>query len=233
MILIPVKGLETAKQRLAPLLDAAERSALAMAMLEDVLRTLAAWPGCPPVALVTGDARARRLARRFGFEVIVDRENVGETAAIDQATRACRARGAASALVIPADIPLIEAAELEAVAKALPASPGDPGTVLVPSADGRGTNAVLRRPPALFPLRFGDDSFKPHWRAARATGQPCAVLRLRGIGLDVDTPADLAALLDAESRTESQALLLSWSVQQRCERLARAGRRDGVRITTP
>ena len=47
----------------------------------------------------------------------------------------------------------------------------DEGSVLVPAADGRGTNAAFRRPANLFPLRFGNDSFKPHLAAAQATGK--------------------------------------------------------------
>ena len=71
------------------------------------------------------------------------------------------------------------------------------GSVLVPAADGRGTNAAFRRPAGLFPLRFGNDSFKPHLEAARATEKPCIVLSLPGIALDVDNPEDLRQLAEA------------------------------------
>src|SRR2546430_12409666 len=61
---------------------------------------------------------------------------------------------------------LITARELDQILKAAPVE----GSVLVPAGDGRGTNAIYRRPAGLFPLRFGNDSFKPHLAAARATG---------------------------------------------------------------
>ena len=220
VILIPVKGFVAPKQRLSSALDAAERSRLAKAMLDDVLTALAAWRERPDVAVVTGDSAAKAMALERGFEVIEDHECAGETEAIAAATSVAVGWGAASSMVIPADMPLVSAGEVAAVLKALPAFP-TPGSVLVPAADGRGTNAVLRRPAELFPLRFGNDSFQPHWRAAQSTGCPCAVLKLPGIGLDIDSPAHLAALLQEPVRTESQRLLLSWNVVGRLAGLSR------------
>ncbi len=210
MILVPIKNLEGAKQRLSPVLDANERRVLAAAMMEDVLETLASWHARPPVAVVTSDAVAIALAHRYGFEIIAEPDNRSETDAIAVATRVVAERG--WTLVIPADIPLVEAAELQSIVEAAPAVAG---SVLVPSADGRGTNAVLRRPAALFPLRFGDDSFAPHRRAAEATGTAVVVLELPGIALDVDRPADLAELLARGGHRRSQRLLRAWNVAER------------------
>ena len=211
MILVPFKNLREAKQRLASVLDAGQRAALAAAMLEDVLNSLVAWPACPPVSVVTGDHWGIETARGLGFDVIRDEVNGGESKAIEMATRLCKASGATWTLVLPADIPLIEA---EDVAEILAAAPAE-GSVVVPAADGRGTNAALRRPPALFPLRFGDDSFLPHCAAAEATGKPCIVLKLAGVGLDIDRPADLAAVLERPSETRTQRLLRDWNMTER------------------
>lgn len=211
MILVPVKHLETSKQRLSPLLSPAERFALAEAMLQDVLAALDASRHRAYVALVSGDARAHALALQYGFGVIDDPDDPGETGVIEMATRAAIERGAAFTLVLPADIPLITAAEVDEIFAAAPAE----GTVLAPSASGRGTNAVLQRPPGLFPLRFGNDSFLPHLAAARATGKPAEVLKLAGIGVDIDEPADLADLLAAPGETRTQRLLSEWRISER------------------
>jgi 2-phospho-L-lactate/phosphoenolpyruvate guanylyltransferase len=208
MILIPVKNLSNAKQRLASVLNQANRTELAQAMLSDVLEVLAAWIHRPAVSIVTSDPFAVSLARRFSFDVIPDSTNRSETDAIEMATRVCEARGIDSTLVIPGDIPLIQAEELAQILKAAPAE----GSVLAPAADGRGTNAAYRRPAALFPLRFGNDSFKPHLAAARATGKPCAVLSLSGIALDVDSPSDLRQLAQAAGETRSQRLARQWDL---------------------
>jgi len=211
MIVIPVKSLETAKQRLAPALEPEERAALATAMLKDVFEAVASWARRPQVAVVTGDAEARSLARQCGFEILDDPEEAGESAAIARATQVLEAQGMESVLVIPGDIPLVTAGELEAIYAAAPLT----GTVLVPSRDGRGTNAALRKPASLFPLRFGDDSFVPHQAAAAATGLPLVVLTLPGIALDVDTPQDLAALLAAPGERRSQRLAREWKLEER------------------
>lgn len=202
MILVPVKNLASAKQRLAGVLDQPSRTRLAQAMLHDVLATLDEWKDRPQVAVVTSDPYAVELAGGYGFEIIPDPENPGETGAIEMATRVCVERGVESTLVIPADIPLIQVWELEEIMKHAP----DEGSVLVPAGDGRGTNAAFRRPANLFPLRFGNDSFKPHHAAAQAMGKPCVVLKLPGIAVDVDNPADLQQLISLAGETRGQLL---------------------------
>lgn len=210
MILVPVKNLRNAKQRLASLLEPEERLELAQAMLEDVLHTLAGWAGRPEVAVVTSDPFAREMARQLHFEVIPDVSNHSETEAIEMATQLCVARGVGSTLVIPADIPLIQVWELEHILES--ASPQ--GSVLVPAADGRGTNAAWRAPANLFPLRFGNDSFQPHLQAAQATQKPCVVLNLPGIALDVDNPADLRELAATPGETRAQRLARRWDLSE-------------------
>ena len=208
MILVPVKNLTHAKQRLAPLLDGSARTKLAQAMLFDVLEALAACSNHSEVGLVTSDPFAIEAARHFEFEVITDHSNRSETDAIEMATKFCESRGADYTLVIPGDIPLIQTNELEMIFQAAPSQ----GSVLVPSADGRGTNAVWRSPASLFPLRFGNDSFEPHFAAARAAKKPCVVLSLPGIALDVDCPSDLQQLAAAPGDTRAQRLARQWEL---------------------
>jgi 2-phospho-L-lactate guanylyltransferase len=211
VILVPVKNLMNAKLRLSSVLSPEERLELAQAMCEDVLGTLAGWRGRPEVAVVTSDPFAMDAASYFGFQTIADDSNPGETGAIEMATAVCRSRGEGSTLVIPADIPLVEAAELQKIQDAAPPA----GAVLVPDAARRGTNAVLRSPADLFPLHFGNDSFLPHLAAAQATELPCVVLKLPGIALDVDRPADLHELAAASGERRSQKLVRSWNLGAR------------------
>lgn len=210
MILIPVKNLANAKQRLAALLDQPSRTGLAQAMLYDVAVAIASWSRRPGCALVTSDEFAREVAHDFNFEVIPDPANPGETGAIEMATRICRERGVDFTLVIPADVPLIQADELEQIMSRAP----EQGSLLVPAADGRGTNAAFRRPVDLFPLKFGNDSFRPHLAVARASGKDCVVLHLPGIGLDVDNPADLQELVTKSGNTSAQSLIRRWGLDR-------------------
>ena len=220
MILIPVKNLSSAKQRLASMFDQPARTELAQAMLHDVVAAVAAWQRRPPCALVTSDPFATDLAGKFTFEIIPDPANPGETGAIEMATRLCVERGTEYTLVIPADIPLIQASELDQILAHAP----EAGSVLVPAADGRGTNAAFRRPADLFPLRFGNDSFKPHLAAAKATGKPCKVLQLPGIALDVDIPSDLQDLLAVTGETSAQSVVRRWSLGNGFLAATRTGR---------
>ncbi len=70
------------------------------------------------------------------------------------------------------------------------------GALFVPSLSGFGTNAALLAPPDAMPLKFGEPSFGNHLEAARQRGLTPEVLELPGLGLDIDSPEDLALLLE-------------------------------------
>jgi 2-phospho-L-lactate/phosphoenolpyruvate guanylyltransferase len=201
---VPVKDLVNAKQRLVPLLDGAQRRALARAMLEDVLAALAAaLPG--DVVVVTTDAEVMAVAARFGARCLVERANRGHTEAVAFAQADAVALGAARFLTIPGDVPCVTAAEIAAVCGGR-----DAGATFVPSMSGFGTNGVLLAPPDAMPLKFGEPSFDNHLLAARQRGLATVVRELPGLGLDIDTPEDLAQLLAHGARTRSAALVSSW-----------------------
>jgi len=209
MILVPVKNLAQAKQRLSPILDQSARTNLAQAMLHDVLEVVASWERRPDVGIVSCDPFALALAAKFGFEVIADTKNASETDAIAMATHVCETRGVDFTLVIPADIPLIQGWELQRLMDAAPVE----GCVIAPAGDGRGTNAIFRRPAGLIPLQFGNDSFKPHLAAAKATGKSCVVLSLPGIAVDIDNPTDLRQLAEMPGETRTQCLARQWDLR--------------------
>jgi 2-phospho-L-lactate guanylyltransferase len=208
VLLIPVKDLATAKQRLARVLTQPQRSQLAEAMLRDVMTAAAGVRNRLAVALVTGDAGAMQLAREFGFGIIEDRRNESETAAIEIATAECEQRGYDTTVVIPGDIPLITSDELHCVLDTAPAA----GAVFVPAYDRRGSNCILRRPASLIPLRFGNDSFLPHCEAMRKTGKELVILEMPGMGLDIDNPHELELLVQRDGDTNAQRLLRAWGV---------------------
>jgi 2-phospho-L-lactate guanylyltransferase len=201
MILIPIKDLRKAKQRLSTMLEQSFRTELAEAMLADVLQAVAEFQS-DDVSLVTNDRFAADLAKQHGFGLIRDDSNISETDAIAMASDVCVRKGIQLTLVIPGDVPLIQAEDLRAIYESAPAH----GSVLVPSSDKRGSNAVLRRPATLFPLRFGNNSFMPHLATAIATRTPCVVLSLSRVGLDIDEPADLEQLATAPGDKPSQLL---------------------------
>ncbi len=212
---VPVKNFEGAKQRLASALSPGERRALYRAMLEDVLAALTAARGLAEVALLTLDPEAMRLARTHGARVIEEPENRGHTAAIAHAADMLAAAGAAGMLAVPGDVPLATAGEIEA---ALAAHGEAPAMTIAPAHDELGSNCVICSPPRCVPLRFGDDSFRPHLATARRLGIEPSVVRLPGLALDIDTPADLAALLARPAATRAHAYLHESGVAARLSR---------------
>ena len=208
---VPVKDLADAKQRLVAALPAEERRALAAAMLEDVLDALAAVPELD-VVVITRDADALALARRHGARSLEESANRGHTEAVAFAQREAVAAGAQRFLTIPGDVPCVTPAEVSALC-APPAHV--PDVAFVPSLSGFGTNAAILTPADGMPLKFGEPSFDNHLDAARARGLSPRILRLPGIGLDVDAPEDLPLLLTRGASTRSAALLRRLGVPAR------------------
>lgn len=202
---LPVKGFAGAKRRLAAVLTPSQRQALAAAMLEDVLKALAAAP-LDGIVVNTADPEAAALARAWGAEVIADDAATGHTGAVAALARYLAAAGRAAMLALPGDIPRVTPAEIAALCDA--AGPA-PSFTIAPARDELGSNAVLLAPPLAVPLRFGDDSFFPHLKSARQAGIEPKVVPLPGIGLDIDTPADIDALrvMGADRPSRAQRLL--------------------------
>jgi 2-phospho-L-lactate guanylyltransferase len=197
---VPVKDTASAKQRLAPVLPAELRQGLALAMLEDVLMALAAARGLAGRLLVTIDPAARRLADRYGFRCIDDGARDGHTGAVTAAAQRLSAERCGAMLSLPGDIPLVTAGEIE---RLIAAHRPAPSFTNAPSHDEMGSNAILLSPPDAVPLRFGDDSFRPHLAAARAIGIEPTIANLPGIALDIDNPVDLAHFSRLGSRTRA------------------------------
>src|SRR5947209_3607051 len=75
LAILPVKSFSQAKQRLSHELAPAVREALAEAMLEDVLESLARCAGLDGLLVVSPGYRARELAEQAGASTISDEEH--------------------------------------------------------------------------------------------------------------------------------------------------------------
>lgn len=196
---IPVKRPDAAKQRLAGLLSPMARAALVAAMLEDVLEALA---GCASIArrsIVRSDLAFSDLERRYDVEAIVEPRN-GLRRALRSAARHLRRAGADSMLIVPGDVPTVTAAELHTV------TDDHTQMTIVSDSDGNGTNALAVTPPDLIPFLYGEGSYSAHVAAAAARGISARTLRLPGLELDIDTPADLHELIQRGSGTRAGML---------------------------
>ncbi len=203
--IIPLRGLEDAKTRLGAELDAEERLDLVVAMAS---RTLAAARDAARLrgaVLVTADPAAARLAEAFGAMTLVQRLP-GLNAAIREARALAVEAGATAILVLPIDLPAIDARAIDDVIDRAATASGPAGRTVVaavPDHHGSGTNALLVAPPDAVEPAFGERSFAAHREAAAAAGARWVALD-GPLSRDVDTGADLIAAETADLRAGSR-----------------------------
>ena len=202
--ILPVKEMAGAKQRLAPLLSPEERMALMQVMLCDVMAALSAAQGLAGIAMVTLDPWAQALAQKCGARIITEGAGEGHTGAVTAAASVLQAEGVAAILTLPGDIPAMKTAEVEALITAASAAPA---FIIAPAHDEQGSNAILMSPPDAVTLRFGEDSYFPHLAVACAAGIAPQILRLPGIAMDIDHPADIARFAAIPEAKATRTLL--------------------------
>jgi 2-phospho-L-lactate guanylyltransferase len=195
--LVPAKPLSLAKTRLGPSLGAAERAAVSRAMFTDVLAALHAAKRIDRVLAVTADAALGAQAHAAGAVFIDEGTPRGLNGAVALGTEAAMRFGAECVLVVLSDVPLLRAADVDALVDRATR----PGIVLVPSKEGTGTNAILRCPGGVIPPCFGGRSLERHVVAAERAGVACTIWRNARLGFDVDLPDDLSACARADATT--------------------------------
>lgn len=188
--LLPAKPLSLAKTRLGSLLSDSNRAAIAAAMFEDVLGALVSVPSVDAVLTVTADHALMERARAAGARIVDEGAPRGLNGAVHLGTEVALGLGAATLLVVLSDVPLVTVADVAELAERVPRR----GALLVPSKEGTGTNAIVRRPPGVFATRFGGRSLERHVAEAERSGIPCEILRNARLAFDVDTPEDLRTL---------------------------------------
>ena len=204
-ILIPVKDLSRANERLASVLSKKQRTELAYVMLEDVFSAVANSKLADNKVIVTVDRKAEKMALQEGFDVIREENQLGESSSVDLAIQVCRKMGAKSVLVIPGDAPLVTGKDLDFV---LEKEKKGKSVVLVPSEDELGTNAILRKPPDSIPSLFGNDSFRKNREEAERRYVPYEVYKNLNISIDIDKPEDIDTFSLYGSHTKTYKKLL-------------------------
>ena len=195
-VLIGLKLLSSAKQRLMPQLSLAERRGMMITMLTTVAAAARA-ARLGPVALATSEPDAPSLANVLQVDVVSDGGlpwNEGLVHALDRIGDTPTA-----VLYLAGDLPLLQADDLLAFVDAAPAN-----GVAVARARDRGSNALLVRPPHAFTPMFGSPrSSEVHHAAATDRGLQCRIVDIPGLALDVDTIEDArdAGMLAALSET--------------------------------
>ena len=202
--LLPVKSPKNAKQRLDGFLPAAHRETLAHLMYEHTIAALCRASGIDRVVVVTSDSEIAGHARGAGALVFEERQQSSHSHSADAACLRALELGATTVLLVPIDVPLVTAEDFSRLAAA-----ARPGVVVVPSADGTGTNALVRTPPDVIESCFGPGSFRAHLEQAARKGVAAEVLRLPGLMFDIDTPGDVVELLESAPENRVASFLRS------------------------
>ena len=188
-IIVPHRGLAASKTRLAGVLDAGEREALAERLLRRVLWVVV---DVAPVVVISPAADLRQLVEGAGAQLEVQR-GMGLNAGLEQARARAVVDGVETLAVLHGDLPNLAAADVRAL---LDAVPPEHGVAIAPDRGGSGTNGLAMRPPDAVDFHFGTGSFAAHRAAAAAGGLEPVVVDRPGLAFDLDTPADLARWLE-------------------------------------
>lgn len=194
--IVPIKKLSSAKTRLSPILTPKQRLELMQAMACDVLSVLTKMPEIEQVCVVSDDPWAGSLVARFGVCWWHESElsaapglNSVILGAINRVAReACK-----EALIVHADLPLLDGASVASFINAWRAMTGNKRLALSGPQDG-GTSLLLIDPAHPLAFFYGPDSLALHAAQAQALGYSAHIQSLGHAVSDVDRPADLARL---------------------------------------
>lgn len=183
--LLPLKRRAACKQRLAGQLSPAERLQLVRLMLARVIGAVRQSKRIDAIALVSEE----RDTVAAEIPVLHDAGD-GLNGALDAARLMLLQRGADELVVLPADLPFVTAADIDALVEAGRRA----GCALATDRAGLGTNALWL--PARMPFRFqfGPGSRRRHVEEAERLGLTPALVSLPGLAFDVDGPDDLRFL---------------------------------------
>jgi 2-phospho-L-lactate guanylyltransferase len=190
---VPVKDLWGTKSRLKPILDPGARAGLTLYMMSRVVSALKE-AGVENVCIVSPDRIVLDHARERAAAPL-RQESRGLNPALEEGRRWAMDRGASVLLVLPADLPLLDAEDVRAVLRCAGEAPS---MAISPDGAHAGTNALLLRPPDTLPFAFGPGSYEAHLRTARERGLDVRVCERSHLSFDLDTAEDLARLDEKE-----------------------------------
>jgi 2-phospho-L-lactate guanylyltransferase len=199
--ILPVKPLARAKSRLARALKAPTRAALVRSIFSRTLDVIAHVPHIDGAIVVSRDLTILELARQRNAITLMESDS-GLNPALTQAAHWAAQHHARSVIVIPVDLPLITAADLDAL---LDRAVEERCLVIAPDRHEDGTNVLLARPPDAIHFAYGAASFNAHRAQAIARGLIVHEYRSPTTAFDIDVPDDLAwyrAVLDAQVLSE-------------------------------
>ncbi|WP_167706661.1 2-phospho-L-lactate guanylyltransferase [Sphingobium fuliginis] len=205
--IIAVRGGQAAKSRLSGRLDGWRRTALVEAMLLLMMEILRSIQSIDKIWVVTPTPALADIAAETGALIISDIRSGGLNGALGKARDKISAEfPAATTLLLPGDLPLLDANEVDALLRASSAT-----TIAIATAECDGGTGALALPAQCsIPLAFGPGSFASHIAAAANHGFKTCAMQAPSLSLDIDRHADLDALLRQGATGRIATLLNDW-----------------------
>lgn len=169
---VPIKPVGQRKSRLREEISEAAITILTEHMRRHVIAVLEAAPAID---------RVLQLSHERG-DVVPDGWFPDPGAGLNQALQAVARALPKRLLIVHADLPGLETADITALLEA-----ASDGTAIACDRAGTGTNALGLQDAAGMIFAFGQDSFSQHLRALPAA----KIVRRPGLSLDIDRPADI------------------------------------------
>jgi 2-phospho-L-lactate guanylyltransferase len=187
-VIVLIKDLDSAKQRLGTVLDPKARRELARANAERAIHAAAAGD---ERLVVAGSPEVVAIAERLGAQALLEPRQEGQNVAARRGIARAVEGGARAVVLLSSDLPLVTA---EAVRELLDVAGRTkaPAAVAVPAVGRGGTNALYLNPPDAITLHFGADSLEAFRREAEAKGVNFVLHHSEAMALDLDEPDDLA-----------------------------------------
>jgi 2-phospho-L-lactate guanylyltransferase len=185
--IVPVKPLRLGKSRLAGVLSAEERAKLNHNLLEHTLQVLTQVPQIQHTLVVSRDPKALALARDYNVRTVREEGSPFLNKALRRATTFAQVYSPEGVLILPADLPLITAEDIQEM---LNFSEEQPVVAIAPDRRNDGTNALLVCPAMLIEYSYGPGSFARHCDQARRAGAHLEICHNQHLALDLDLPED-------------------------------------------
>lgn len=191
--IVPVKRFDRSKSRLGAILSSGERRKLSELLLVNTIRTLEQSSAISSTIIVTSESSVVEIVGTTRAEFLkLDNDN-GVNAALLSADKYSSWNGADATLVIPQDIPLLSATDINNLCSR--AERLERCIVICPSIRYDGTNALLRKPPRLMKTLYDKDSFNSHIRAAVKINVPIRFFLSVRMMKDLDSAEDIRILM--------------------------------------
>jgi len=196
--IVPLHVPKQSKVRLSKTFSQEERARLTLLMLDHVLLTLNKAKTIDSVTVVSADRNVRREVEKKGARFIWEGRKRGLNPALTYAQRRLKTEANSSVLILHSDLPTLRPLEVDSFVRAV----RDYEIGIAPSKDGTGTNALFLESPNLISTVFGRESFRKHLRLIRKKSLRYKIMKLQGIGFDLDNTSDLQKLIQSHTHND-------------------------------